>query len=225
MSKFNVNEVVLYQNGERFVLGIVKEVIREVKHYWNGVLNRYEIHRFEYNEYEDKVYLYTHDDKVIVSLALSCDASVLTDEEILEILIENFEEYEYVETIIYRVWYPTDDTTALIRAREDTLHKIDNAYAFTIFRKQSVPDYTIKTCKVSPGEHLKAFLASVVRDYLISRYGLVDGFTYKYTDEDVDSLVHAMYFDIRDSIVESDIFYEVVEDFVNKHIKKEEEIK
>ena len=218
MNKFNVNEVVLYQNGERFVLGIVKEVIREAKHYWNGVLNRYEIHRFEYNEYEDKVYLYTHDDKVIVSLALSCDASVLTDEEILEILIEVFEEYEYVETIIYRVWYHTGDTTALIRAREDTLHKIDNASAFTILRKQPVPDYTSKTCKVSPGEHLKAFLASVVRDYLTSRYSLVDGFTYKYTDEDVDSLVHDMYFDIRDSIVESDIFYEVVEDFVSKTV-------
>lgn len=145
MSKFNVDEVVLYQNGDRFELGIVKEVIREAKHYWNGVLNRYEIHRFEYNEYEDKVYLYTHDDKVIVSLALSCDASVLTDEEILEILIEVFEEYEYVETISYRVWYHTGDTSAL--TREDTLHKIDNAYAFTILRKQADVCIQPRTCR------------------------------------------------------------------------------
>ena len=28
MSKFNVNEVVLYQNGDRFELGIVKEVLK-----------------------------------------------------------------------------------------------------------------------------------------------------------------------------------------------------
>lgn len=76
--------------------------------------------------------------------------------------------------------------------------------------------------KSSPGEYLKAFLASEIRNYLNSRYGLVDGFTYKYTDEDVDSLVHEMYFDIRDSIVESDIFYKVVEYFVSKHTKKEE---
>jgi hypothetical protein len=76
--------------------------------------------------------------------------------------------------------------------------------------------------KSSSDEYLKAFLASEVRNYLNSRYGLVDGFTYKYTDEDVNKLVHEMYFGIRDSIVESDIFYEVVEYFVSKHTKKEE---
>lgn len=145
MSKFNVNELVLYQNGERFELGIVKDVIKETKHYWNGFLNRYEIHRLEYNEDEDKVYLYTHDDKVIVSLALSCDASVLTDEEILEILIDVFEEYEFVETISYRVWYHTGDTTAL--TPEHCLHKIANTYAFTILRKQADVCIQPRTCR------------------------------------------------------------------------------
>lgn len=145
MSKFNVNELVLYQNGERFELGIVKDVVKEAKHYWNGVLNRYEIYRFEYNEHEDKVYLYTHDNKVIVSLALSCDASVLTNEEILEILIEVFEEYEYIETFSYRVWYHTGDTTAL--TPEHCLHKIANTYAFTILRKQADVCIQPRTCR------------------------------------------------------------------------------
>lgn len=37
MSKFNINEIVLFQNGERFELGIIKEVIIEAKHYWKVI--------------------------------------------------------------------------------------------------------------------------------------------------------------------------------------------
>jgi hypothetical protein len=44
---------------------------------------------------------------------------------------------ELYEAYKYRVWYHTGDTTAL--TDEHHLHKIDNAYAFTIIRKSANP--------------------------------------------------------------------------------------
>lgn len=221
MHKFNVNEVVLYQNGDRFELGIVKEVIREAKHYWNGVLNQYEIHRFEYNECEDKLYLYTHDDKVIVTLALSCNASVLTDEEILEFLIEVFEEYEYVETISYRVWYHTGDTTAL--TPEHCLHKISNAYAFTILRKQADPYLKPRTCREMAVKILEPFMF-----HGKAYYQLEDWLTCLLERKSVEfpyDIVADEYFRcvVRDAImsrIDLDVYYsdETIEELVNKII-------
>ena len=182
MSKFNVNEVVLYQNGDRFELGIVKEVLE--------------------GEVPD----------------LPSDAE---------------------QTIEYRVWYHTGDTTAL--TPEHCLHKISNAYAFTILRKQADPDLKPRTCRDMAVKILEPFmfygkayyqledwltgllerkpvefpynivadeyLRCVVRNAIISR---ID-FDVYYSDETIEELVDKIIIYIYDKN-----FIELIDDFIKE---------
>lgn len=184
MSKFNIDEVVLYQNGNRFELGIVKEVLE------GGVPD------------------------------LPSDAE---------------------QTVVceYRVWYHTGDTTAL--TPEHCLHKISNAYAFTILRKQADPDLKPRTCREMAVKILEPFmfygkayyqledwltgllerkfvefpydivadeyLRCVVRNAIISR---ID-FDVYYSDETIEELVDK----VIDYIYDKN-FIELIDDFIKE---------
>lgn len=127
MNKFNVNDLVLYQNGPTFELGIVKRVIKDVTHKWG----EHDVNSFYYNEHDQSLYLYDVHSRVIVSLKTPGLENAI-DDEILDFLVE-LDEYIYEEKYKYFVRYHTGDTTAL--TDEVNLHKIKNEYAFLVLRR------------------------------------------------------------------------------------------
>lgn len=115
MNKFNVGDTVLYRNGDRYEIGIVKKVITNVgktilgaHHYFDGVI--------DYLENKP---------------TLTAEQSACLDSVRNVLLTETFEEDFIYYT--YRVWYHMGDTTAL--TDEHLLIPIANAYAFTVLRR------------------------------------------------------------------------------------------
>lgn len=84
MNKFNKGEVVLYQNGERFELGVVKEVIED--------------------EVDSNIY-----EKLYEKHCAQCPREVICHEDCSH--CDDF--LEAITTYKYRVWYHTGDTTAV----------------------------------------------------------------------------------------------------------------
>jgi hypothetical protein len=69
------------------------------KYYWQGFLNKYEVHSFTYDEDDKKLYLYDNYNRIIVELSFNqsdVDLSTFTDDEINDYLLQNFEEYIYL---------------------------------------------------------------------------------------------------------------------------------
>lgn len=164
MSKFSVNEVVLYQNGDRFELGIVKEVLeREV-------------------------------------LDFPSDAE---------------------QTIVceYRVWYHTGDTSAL--TPEHCLHKISNAYAFTILRKQADPYFKPRTCREMAVKILEPFMFPGKAYYQLEEWltGLLER---KFVEFPYDIVADA-YFRcvVRNATISRNVYYsnETIEELIDKVIE------
>lgn len=137
-TKFKEGQVVLYQNGTTFELGIVKEVIYDYSRYiWQGI-HLYDVSGFEYNEEKELLSIYDSDTGgIIVELDMvdGPDLATYTDEEINEYLLDTFEEYTAKDYFKYRVWYHTGDTSAL--TNEVNLHELKNAYAFLIMRRKA----------------------------------------------------------------------------------------
>ena len=100
-AKFKQGELVLYQNGSKFELGVVKEVVS---------LGSHEENKIAYG---------------------------------------------------YRVWYHMGETTAL--TDETLLHKIQNAYAFTVLRRSVESDIALDPCK-QMAEKLMRAIDEVVRE-------------------------------------------------------------
>jgi hypothetical protein len=70
------------------------------RYYWQGYLNKYEVHSFSYNEHDKKLYLYDNYNRIIVDLSFDdgdINLSNFTDDEINDYLLENFEEYIWVK--------------------------------------------------------------------------------------------------------------------------------
>lgn len=137
-AKFKVGQVVLYQNGITFELGIIKEVIYDYSTYtWQGI-HLYDVSDFEYNEEKKLLIIYDSNTRgIIVELDMvnGPDLATYTDEEINEYLLDTFEEYTAKDYFKYRVWYHTGDTSAL--TDESNLHEIKNAYAFLVMRRKA----------------------------------------------------------------------------------------
>ena len=137
-AKFKEGQVVLYQNGTSFELGVVKEVIYDYSRYiWQGI-HLYEVSGFEYNEEKEALIIYgSKAVGTIVELDMidGPDLATYTDEEINEYLLDTFEEYTAKDYFKYRVWYHTGETSAL--TDEVNLHELKNAYAFLIMRRKA----------------------------------------------------------------------------------------
>lgn len=196
MNKFNINDVVLYQNGERFELGIVKEIIP-----------------YERRAYRKQDGLFSGPTG------------------------ELYTAYKY------RVWYHTGDTTAL--TDEHLLRKIDNAYAFTVLRKQADANVNAPlTCRKIAAEILSQFEIHgesyyILEDWLTSKLqgddvqfpyiveseylvcamrvevrDLLESIEFNYTTEDVTEIVNRMLNDFSGNVLNT----EYIEDTVKAYI-------
>jgi hypothetical protein len=70
------------------------------RYYWQGYLNKYEVLRFEYNEELERLRLFDVYDWIIADISFAGENSNLanmTDDEINDYLLENFEEYTWVK--------------------------------------------------------------------------------------------------------------------------------
>lgn len=161
MSKFNVNEVVLYQNGDRFELGIVKEVL------------------------EREVPDFPSDTK---------------------------------QTCEYRVWYHTGDTSAL--TPEHCLHKISNAYAFTILRKQADSYFKPRTCREMAVKILEPFMFPGKAYYQLEDW--LTGLLERKSVEFPYDIVADAYFRcvVRNAIISRNVYYSdvIIEELIDKVI-------
>lgn len=72
---------------------------KNVKYFWNDKNERKEIEAFEYDENNDIIILYDINNEVIIKLDESYEWNNFentTDDEILDYLIEEYEQYEYL---------------------------------------------------------------------------------------------------------------------------------
>jgi hypothetical protein len=70
------------------------------RYYWQGYLNKYEVLRFEYHEELERLRLFDVHDWIIADISFAGENSNLanmTDDEINDYLLENFEEYTWVK--------------------------------------------------------------------------------------------------------------------------------
>jgi hypothetical protein len=70
------------------------------RYYWQGYLNKYEVLRFEYNEELERLRLFDVHDWIVADISFAGENSNLanmTNDEINDYLLENFEEYTWVK--------------------------------------------------------------------------------------------------------------------------------
>ena len=146
MFKFYIGEPVIYINGNRFELGVVKKRYElPIKYYWN---NR-EVHMFSY--INKVLRLYSKNIKrAVVCLYLdynleNTECTPITD-DLATFLLDNTDAFTSEQHYAYHIWYHTGDTVAY--ADESNLREISNSYAFTILRKQADEDIKApSTCR------------------------------------------------------------------------------
>ena len=70
------------------------------RYYWQGYLNKYEILRFEYDEELERLRLFDVHDWIVADISFAgenCNLANMTNDEINDYLLENFEEYNWVK--------------------------------------------------------------------------------------------------------------------------------
>lgn len=226
-NKFKVGDVVLYQNGDSFELGIVKRVVEE--------------------SVEQKVYEHMCS---CCPRARHCHEECETCEE-FDVALE---ESELEPTYSYYVYYHMGDTTA--RTDESLLHKIENSYAFNVIRK-SANNKDINLCPARQlasrilgqlelygdmyykledwltdflegtehdlpegieSEYLKCALRVEVRDYFDDNNAI------DVEPEDIENVINELFKSFSQNVLNTDFIYDTVRDYIDKNnIKCESE--
>ena len=168
MNKFYVGEPVLYINGDKYNIGIIKSRHElSPKYFWKGrPVTNYSYRKNVLSLYDD-----IHSKAVVcfhIELGIKNEVRVPLSEYVVEILNDNTDEFTVEQPYAYSVWYHTGDTTAY--TNESNLKEISNSYAFTILRKQADMDVDApRTCKELATTIVSSFsMAEPLRNKLIT---------------------------------------------------------
>ena len=168
MNKFYVGEPVLYINGDKYNIGIIKSRHElSPKYFWKGrPVTNYSYRKNVLSLYDD-----IHSKAVVcfhIELGIKNEVRVPLSEYVIEILEDNTDEFTIEKSYAYQIWYHTGDTVAY--THESDLREISNSYAFTILRKQADMDVDApRTCKELATTIVSSFnMAEPLRNKLIA---------------------------------------------------------